>query len=207
MAEAQKTPTKRVASHVCRTCNDNIILKNHPIHLFGSKLATDENIVEELERFSGFKITQNDGLPSHICRVCQRKVKKFQDFFRVMVKSRQQQESVLRVKRGKSLADSPSASISPSSRREPKKGKVAGNTCSQQTPPNVGSPRVALFQVGIASTTRQRPILPVPSANTEGRKRKLPPGIAPEEPKQQLSKQEEVLMESGLRNPLVQIIY
>ena len=62
IADDTGTPTKRfscVKNLVCRTCNSNIILKNHPVHLFGEK-AKEERIVKDLEKFFGLKITRDD---------------------------------------------------------------------------------------------------------------------------------------------------
>ena len=62
MAETEKTPTK-VATRVCRTCNENIVVRNHPLDLFGAK-ASKENIISVLERFFELKTVKDDGLPS-----------------------------------------------------------------------------------------------------------------------------------------------
>ena len=65
MADSGRTPTKRyskVENSVCRTCNANIIFKNHLLDLFGIK--TEEGIVSPLEKFCGLKITQGDGFPT-----------------------------------------------------------------------------------------------------------------------------------------------
>ena len=68
---AEKTPTKRTsaATCVCRTCNGNIISKNHPLDLFGEK-AIKEGIGRDLEFFSRVKIPLDAGFPSRICRTC-----------------------------------------------------------------------------------------------------------------------------------------
>ena len=121
---AERTPTKRYSHSVCRTCNENIIPKNHPLDLFGPK-AAKEGIVQDLEKLCGFKIAFDDGFPSRICRACYVKVTKFQEFIKMTVHSKAQQESLIRSKRGKSLADSPSSTSSPSSGREKKKTKVS----------------------------------------------------------------------------------
>ena len=121
MVEPPKTPTK-AATRVCRTCNENIVVKNHPLDLFGAK-ASQENIPSVLERFFELKVALNDGLPSYICRCCHHKEVKFQEFFRIIAFSRQQQESVLRVKRGKTTAESPSGR-SPQTRRDLKKSRT-----------------------------------------------------------------------------------
>ena len=54
-----------------------------------------------------------------------------------------------------------------------------------------------------AYKTRPRPILPAPSAKSEGKERKLPTAIVSSEEPPKPSKQEQILLESGLRNPLV----
>ena len=97
-------------------------MKNHPLDLFGAK-ASQENIPSVLERFFELKVALNDGLPSYICRCCHHKEVKFQEFFRKNTFSRQQQESVLRVKRGKTTAESPSGR-SPQTRRDLKKSRT-----------------------------------------------------------------------------------
>lgn len=119
-----KTPTKRYSGDlVCRTCNENIILKNHPLDLFGVK-ATEEGIVRDVEKFFGMKITRGDGLPSRICKPCHSKILKIQEFARMIFVSKAQQESVVRAKRGKPVWDSPTSASSPGSKRDKKKSKV-----------------------------------------------------------------------------------
>ena len=117
------TPTKQYASvetGVCRRCNSNIIPKNHPLKLFGPK-AMEEKIAVFLGKVSGVKFSFDDGLPSHICRVCYGKMKKFQEFIKVVLHSKTQQESIVRWKRGKRVDESPISSTSPATRRERKK--------------------------------------------------------------------------------------
>ena len=152
MAEPPKTPTK-AATQVCRTCNENIVVKNHPLDLFGAK-ASQENIPSMLERFFELKVAFNDGLPSHICRCCHHKMIKFQEFLRKIAFSREQQESVLRVKRGKTTAESPSGR-SPQTRRDLKKRRIL----YEDAPAN-GPSRRSLFQMHVdkPSKTRPRPI-------------------------------------------------
>ena len=64
---ADRTPTKRYSleTSVCRNCNGNIVLKNHPLDLFG-KQAAKEGILRDLEKFCGFKITFEDCFPARI---------------------------------------------------------------------------------------------------------------------------------------------
>ena len=122
----ERTPTKRfsAATSVCRTCNGNIICKNHPLDLFGEK-AIKEGIARDLEKFSGLKISFDDGLPSRICRTCYGKVTKFQEFVKMVMHSKAQQDSVMRSKRGKSVQQSPSSTTSPGVGRDKKRSKVS----------------------------------------------------------------------------------
>lgn len=76
MAEPPKTPTK-VASRVCRTCNENVVVENHPLDSFGAK-ASQENISSVLERFFELNVAFDDGLPSCNCKCCYHIVMKFQ---------------------------------------------------------------------------------------------------------------------------------
>ena len=127
MAECGDTPTKPVSginSLVCRTCNQNIVFKNHPVDLHGSK-AKEEGIEKDLEKFFGLKIAWDDGFPSRICRPCYLKLSKTREFDKMIKESKTQQESVIRAKRGKSVGDSPSSAFSPGSKREKKRSKVS----------------------------------------------------------------------------------
>ena len=193
MAEPPKTPTK-AETRVCRTCNENIVVKNHPWDLFGAK-ASQENISSVLERFCELKVALNDGLQSYICRCCHHREVKFQEFFWKIAFSRQQQESGLRVKRGKTTAESPSGR-SPQTRRDLKKSRTY-----EEAPAN--EPHAQQMHMDKPSKTRPRPILPAPSSERDGKKRKLAKRVKSSAEPSTLSKQEEILSESGLLNPLV----
>ena len=126
MAECGDTPTKLISglnSLFCRTCNQNIVLKNHLVDLHGSK-AQEEGVEKDLEKFFGLKIAWDDGFPSHICRPCFLKVSKTREFDEMIKESKTQQESI-GAKRGKSVGDSPSSAFSPGSKREKKGSKVS----------------------------------------------------------------------------------
>ena len=117
------TPTKQYASAgrgVCRTCNSNVIPKNHPLELFGSK-AMEERKTVFLEKLCGVNFCFDDGLPSRVCRICYGKIKKFQEFTKVVLHSKMQQESIICSKRGKREEESPTSSTSQATSRERKK--------------------------------------------------------------------------------------
>lgn len=104
-----RTPTKRyskVENSVSRTCNANVIFKNHPLDLFGIE-STEEGIVSLLEKFCGLKITQGDGFPTRICRSCYVKVIKFQEFVKIVLQAKTQQELVIRSKERDTTARPP----------------------------------------------------------------------------------------------------
>ena len=88
---AEKTPTNRTsaATCVCRTCNGNIISKNHPLDLFGEK-AIKEGIAWDLEIFSRVKISLDAGFPSWVCRTCYLKVTTFQELVKMVLYSKAQ---------------------------------------------------------------------------------------------------------------------
>ena len=103
---AERTPKKTLSSHVCRCCNCSFL--NNPIDLFGAK-SEAENLLALLEKVTGLSIEFEDGFPKKICRSCYNRVKQFAEFKDLCLKSRKEQESLGRFKRGKKSAESPSA--------------------------------------------------------------------------------------------------
>ena len=87
-------------------------------------------------------------------------MKKFQEFIKVVLHSKTQQESIIRSKRGKRVEESPTSSTSPATRRERKKTR-SSETDNRQA-------RVSLFTsfTPTASTPEaptMRRILPKPT--------------------------------------------
>ena len=74
---------KHFRNLVCRTCNGNIILKNHPLDLFGDK-AKVEKVLWDFESFFPVKMTQNDCLPLRICKPCLLKISKIKEFAKMV---------------------------------------------------------------------------------------------------------------------------
>ena len=107
---------------VSRCCNCNIVEANHPIYLYGKK-ASNESLLNFLEKLTGYKCHLADGLPSKICRSCYNKIIKFKKFIEIFEKSTVNQRSVLRFKRCKTEADTPSGK-SPATRHQRKKKAV-----------------------------------------------------------------------------------
>lgn len=191
MAELPKTPTQ-AASRVCGTCNENIVVENHPLDLFGAK-ASQENI-PVLERFFELKVVFDDGLPSYICRCCHHKVMKFQEFFRKIAFSRQQQESVLRVKRGKTTAESP-LRRSPQTTRDLKKRRIYKDL--QKGPPSDFFGK----WTNLRKLNHRQYFLDLQQVT--GKKRKLAKRIESSAEPSAPPKQEEILLQSSLLNPSV----
>ena len=102
------------------------------------------------------------------------------------------------LKEEKTTAESPSGR-SPQTRRDLKKSRTYED--APATEPHSRS----LFQMHMdkRSKTRPRPILPAPSSERDGKKRKPAKRVKSSTEPSTLSKQEEILSEPGLLNPLV----
>ena len=89
--------------------------KNHPLDLLGEK-AMKEGIGRALQIFSGVKISL--AIVFHLeCA----ELTKFQEFLKMVLRSKAQQESIIRSKRGKTVQESPSSTTSPGVESEKKK--------------------------------------------------------------------------------------
>ena len=118
---AEKTPVKALPKtserpYICRCCNSGFA--NHPIDLFGAK-AESENLLSLMENVTGLKFCDGDWFPQRIYRNCFNRLKRFAEFKAMCLKSRSDQESLVRLKRGKRVTESPSLA----EQREAKRGK------------------------------------------------------------------------------------
>ncbi len=191
---ADRTPVKSVPrptdrQHVCRCCNSSFA--SHPIDLFGSK-SESESLISIIENVTGLNVSDSDGLPRKICRNCHTRLKQFAEFKILCQKSRTQQESEIRLKRGKKIEESPSVA----KEREAKRGKREGIERESSTRQNLNM-QFALIH-------------PKPSVSGEAHKemtqslvsskvRILPKSMQPL-PAAQPSKGVLILAKSGLRN-------
>ena len=101
--------------------------KNHPLDLLGEK-AMKEGIGRALQFFSGVKISL--AIVFHLeCA----ELTKFQEFLKMVLRSKAQQESIIRSKRGKTVQESPSSTTSPGVGSEKKKeqGQLIGTYVTQ----------------------------------------------------------------------------
>ena len=136
---AKFTPRKEISREIycCQCCDSNLFLKNHSINLFGSKSST-EKIILHIERLTYTKIEENDGL-SHIIRCSSYvKSKSYLTFLNTFNKGSVQQKSVVRFKRQKRFAESPSSAeeTSPSGRHLRKNVKHGEENVSQACAPS-----------------------------------------------------------------------
>ena len=140
-------------------------------------------------------------MPSKTCRLCYDKIIKFEKFREILEKSTVNQRSLLRFKRRKSEADTPSGK-SPATRHQRKK-KAADNyyifNYSDQMAPTSRS-RVQLFSSILPSTEVYR------STQDEMiKKRLLPRETFPQPPKTYSSTVVERLCSCGLNKPEVRL--
>ena len=71
---------------VCRCCNCNIVDANHPVYLYGKK-ASNESLLNFLEKLNCYNCELADELPTKICRLCHDKITKFKKFIEIFEKS------------------------------------------------------------------------------------------------------------------------
>ena len=108
---AEQTPVKAAninkseKANVCRCCNCSFA--NHPIDLFGAK-AEKISLLSILRNLTSLTFCEGDGFPSIICRNCFSLLKRFSEFKVLCIKSRSDQESLIRLKRRKKVTESPS---------------------------------------------------------------------------------------------------
>ena len=143
---AEFTTTKEISREICccRCCNSVNFLKNRAINLFGSTSST-EKIILHIERLTGTKIEENEGLSHIFCRLCYVKIESYQKFLNPFNKANVQPKSVVRFKRKKSLDESFSSAegTSPSGRHVRKKEKHGEENVAQVCAPS--KTRVPLF--------------------------------------------------------------
>ena len=116
---ADTTPVKPSSGqqYVCRCCNSDFV--SNPVDLFGPK-SQSESLLSIIVNLTGLSLSESDGLPRKICRNCYTRLKQFCEFKDLCQRSRTEQESLVRLKRGKKMEESPSAAKD----REAKRGKV-----------------------------------------------------------------------------------
>ena len=160
---------------------------------------SNESLLNFLEKFTGCQCDWADGLPSKTRRLCYDKIIKFKKFREILEKSTVNQRLLLRFKRRKSEADTPSGKSAATLHQ--RKKKAADNyytfNYSNQMAPTSRS-RVQLLRPILPSTEVYR------SKQDEMiKKRVLPRETFPEPPKTYSSKVVELLCSCGLNKPVV----
>ena len=187
---ADKTPVKPChgEEYVCRCCNSSFA--NNPIDLFGAK-SESENLLSIVVNVTGLSVSESDGLPRKICRNCHTRLKQFSEFKDLCKRSRTQQESSLRHKRGKKIEESPSVG----KEREAKRGKTGNIELKSSSARQDIQMRFSLI-----NPQKEMPL----ESHAAGKVRILPKSIRPNpEPSQGM----QILANSGLRNREVCKVY
>ena len=78
---------------VCRCCNCNFVEANHRIYSYGKK-ASNESLLNFLEKLLGYKCDVADGLSSKMCRLSYEEIIKFKKFIEMFDKSTVNQRAV-----------------------------------------------------------------------------------------------------------------
>ena len=83
---------------VCRSSNDNIFKKNHPIDLYGAKATKESMFFKSFGEAYRVKLKCDieDGMPSKACSPCYDKITKFKKFKEIFANSTAQQRSMIR---------------------------------------------------------------------------------------------------------------
>ena len=120
MKHGRKAPTKRTSSATCvRRTRKGKYCKQQPSVRFTWK-AIKEGIGRALEIFSVVKISL--AIVFHLeCA----ELTKIQEFLKMVLRSKAQNESIIRSKRGKTVQEGPSSTTSPDVGSEKKKSKVS----------------------------------------------------------------------------------
>ena len=64
----------------CRCCNKTVLVKNHPVDIFGEKSIQEPELSNVLQFLTGKEIKYDDGLPKKLYQPCFRKVKNIIEF-------------------------------------------------------------------------------------------------------------------------------
>ena len=78
---------------VCRCCNCNFLEANHRLYSYGKK-ASNESLLNFLEKLLGYKCDVADGLSSKMCRLSYEEIIKFKKFIEMFDKSTVNQQAV-----------------------------------------------------------------------------------------------------------------
>lgn len=67
---AEDSPTKMCVQrpNSCRCCYKTVLVKNHPVDIFGEKSIKEPELLKVLQLSTGKEIKYDDGLPKKLCQ-------------------------------------------------------------------------------------------------------------------------------------------
>lgn len=197
----ENSPQKIVFNflNTCRCCNKTVLVRNHPVDIFGERSGREPEVLKVLAFLTGKEIKFGDGLPMKLCQPCYRKVKNIIEFRSLSHASLSSQELSIGGSRVKRVRGSQQVGNSPSSSQQAKKNRESAE-----------SVRMCLFAED-QHHPQFRPIAPRPPKNNSSAPRRLPQFLqvdkdATKEKEEQVSESPAVLSvpadimrQSGLR--------
>ena len=161
--------------------------------MFGAKAAS-ENLLSLIENVTGLKFCDGDRFPRRICRNCFNRLKQFAELKALCLKSRSDQESLIRLKRGKKETESPSLA----QQREVKRGKRDDH---DQVERAESSSRRSLEFALIYPREKLNEVAQPENESHVGKKgRIMPQSIRPVSTPQPIDEGMQILGKAGLRN-------
>ena len=164
MEDLRQSPQKIVFNflNTCRCCNKTVLVRNHPVNIFGERSSKEPDVLKVLEFLTGKEIKFGDGLPMKLCQPCYRKVNNIIEFRTLSQASLSSQELSRGGTRVKRVRGSQQVGDSPSSSQQAKKNRESAE-----------SVRICLFAED-QHHPQFRPIAPRPPKNNTTVPRRLP---------------------------------
>ncbi|KAL9954297.1 hypothetical protein ACROYT_G041816 [Oculina patagonica] len=201
MEDLEDDPAKQTASNfdnTCRCCNKTVLLRNHPVYIFGEKSNKEPELLKVLEFLTGKEVKSDDGFPNKLCQPCFRKVKTVIEFRSLSLASLSKQELSIKATGVKRMCASQQVGDSPSSSQQTKK---SANSVNREGGDSV---RMCLFAKGgqnqDLNLPRYRPIAPKSNVSAP---RRLPEFLQVSREKQDINKEREV---QTCQSPAVQSV-
>ena len=118
----ENSPQKIVFNflNTCRCCNKTVLVRNHPVDIFGERSGREPEVLKVLAFLTGKEIKFGDGLPMKLCQPCYRKVKNIIEFRSLSHASLSSQELSIGGSRVKRVRGSQQVGNSPSSSQQAK---------------------------------------------------------------------------------------
>ena len=107
--------------NTCRCCNKTVLVRNHPVDIFGGKSNREPELLNVLQFITGKEIKYDDSLPKKLCQPCFRKVKNIIEFHALSLAALSSQGLLIGETRMKRVRGSQQVGESPSSSEQAKK--------------------------------------------------------------------------------------